>query len=163
MTATEDAWKALQHTNDLIKIADTKAATMLAAGGVLGGILLRALPAQQLWLADWLHVGLLLISIGSVSASILFALRVFVPRLRTEASRSILFFDNIARQYSKATDFVPTYRTTLGDAARLEESLAEQVWATSHIAQRKFRNVTPAIWLFGVALITALLAGVVMR
>ncbi len=161
MTSGEDAWKALQHINDLIKVADTKAAAMLAAGGVLGGILLRTLPAQQRWLVEWLHVGLLLISIGSVSASILFALMVFVPRLRTDASRSILFFDNIASRYAKAADFVPVCRRTLGDTARLEASLAEQIWATSRIAQRKFRNVTPAIWLFGIALITALLAGLV--
>ncbi|MEU5853129.1 Pycsar system effector family protein [Saccharopolyspora shandongensis] len=160
MTATEDAWKALQHTNDLIKIADTKAAAMLAADGVLVGILVRALPAQQLWLADWLHVGLLLISIGSVGASILFALGVFVPRLDDETSHSILFFNNIARQYPKAADFVPTYQTTLGDATRLEESLAEQIWATSRVTRRKFRNAAPAIWLFGFALITALLASV---
>lgn len=160
MTATEHAWKALQHTNDLIKIADAKAAAMLAADGVLVGILVRALPAQQLWLTDWLHAGLLLISIGSVGASLLFALRVFVPRLDPGASQSILFFDNVARQYSKAGDFVPPYRTTLSDTAKLEESLAEQIWATSRVTQRKFRNVTPAIWLFGFALIIALLASV---
>jgi hypothetical protein len=161
MTSSEDAWKALQHTNDLIKVADAKAAAILAASGVLGGVLLRALPEQQLWLAEWPHVGLLLISIGSVSASILFALRVFVPRLRTEASRSILFFDNIVRSYAKVTEFVPVYRATLGNTARLEASLAEQMWATSRIARRKFRSVTPAIWLFGIALIIALVAGLV--
>ncbi|GAA0538994.1 hypothetical protein GCM10011581_06090 [Saccharopolyspora subtropica] len=159
MTSSDDAWKAIQHTNDLIKVADTKAGAMLAASGVLGGMLVRALPAQNRWLVEWPHVGLLLLSTAAVSASILLSLRVFIPRLRTDTSRSLLYFDNVARRYARAADFVPVYRAALEDPQRLEAALAEQLWATSRIARRKFRSVALAIWLFGAALVIALAAG----
>lgn len=160
MTNSEDAWKALSQTNDLIKGADTKAGAVLAASGVLGGILVRAVPAPRLWGHDPLHAGLLLFSMVLVAVSILLALRVVVPRLRTGKSRSLLYFDNIARQYADAADFALACRSLFEQGDRLHHALAEQLWATSCIARRKFRAVAPAIWLFGLALVAALVAGV---
>lgn len=159
MTNSEDAWKALSQTNDLIKVADAKAGAMLAASGVLGGTLVRAVPAPLLWGESPWHVVLLLVSLALVAASILLALKVFVPRLRTGRSRSLLHFDNIARRYARAADFSPACRSLFEQDDRLHEALAEQLWATSRIARRKFRSVASAIWLFGLALIAALAAG----
>lgn len=84
---------------------------------------------------------------------------VFIPRLRNDRSQGLLYFGNIARRYTDPAEFIPAYRELLSDGPRLEKALAEQVWATSHIARRKFRNVTPAVWLLGIALIAALGAG----
>ncbi|MFC7343057.1 Pycsar system effector family protein [Saccharopolyspora griseoalba] len=159
MTSSDEAWKALQQTHDLIKVADTKAAAIVTGNGVLGGVLIKALPAHGTWSAAWPHVTLMLSSIAAVSASILFALRVFVPRLRNAQPESLLYFGTIARRYPEPTKFIAAYRRLLDDGSKLEEALAEQVWTTSHIARQKFRNVTPALWLLGLALITALLAG----
>ncbi|MGW3468584.1 Pycsar system effector family protein [Saccharopolyspora sp. NPDC000995] len=159
MVNIEDAWKALQQTTDLIKAADTKAGAVLAASGVLGGVLVRALPAPQDWTTRGLYTGSLLVSLGLVSVSILLALWVFVPRLNADESRSPLFFDNAASWYSTSNAFTSAYRDLLEDAERLQLSLCQQVWATSRVAQRKFRAVTPAIWTFGASLIVALGAG----
>ena len=159
MTSSEEAWKALQQTHDLIKVADTKAAAIVTGSGVLGGVLVKALPAQGTWSAAWPHVVLMLSSIALLSVSILFALRVFVPRLRNDRPQSLLYFGTIARRYPEPTEFIPAYREMLSDGPELEAAIAEQVWTTSHIARHKFRNVTPAIWLLGIALLTALAAG----
>ncbi|GAB3672549.1 Pycsar system effector family protein [Saccharopolyspora tripterygii] len=159
MAHSEDAWKALQQTHDLIKVADTKAAAIVTGNGVLGGVLLKALPPHSAWPTAWPHVVLLLGSIAALSASILCALLVFAPRLRNDRPESLLYFGTVARQYADPAEFVPAYRKLLSDGPRLEKALAEQVWTTSHIARRKFRKVTPAIWLLAIALITALGAG----
>lgn len=159
MVNTEDAWKTLHQTTDLIKVADTKAGAILAADGVLGGVLVRTLPAPNDWAARWLYVALLLSGLGLVILSAISALRVFAPRLSTDRSRSLLYFANIARQYSTSVDFAPAYRDLLEDGEQLQRSLTEQVWATSRIARRKFRAVTPAVWTFGAALLAALAAG----
>lgn len=159
MTSSEEAWKALQQTHDLIKVADTKAAAIVTGNGVLGGVLIKALPAQSTWPAAWPHVVLMLSSIAALSVSIVFALRVFVPRLRNAQPPSLLYFGTIARTYPEAAEFISAYRLLLSDGSKLEEALAEQVWTTSHIARRKFQNVTPAIWFLGFALFTALVAG----
>lgn len=159
MVNTEDAWKTLHQTTDLIKVADAKAGAVLAADGVLGGVLMRTLPATDDWTTRWLYVGLLLSSLGLASVSAVSALRVFAPRLNTDPSQSLLYFANIATQYPTSDDFAPAFRELLEDDEQLQLSLTEQVWATSRIARRKFRAVTPAIWIFGAALATALAAG----
>lgn len=161
MANTEDAWKAFQHTNELIKTADEKAGAVLAAGGVLGGVLVNALPAQPWWSGTWLSTALLLASIVLVSVSILLSLAVFVPRLRPRESISPLYFDNIARRYRTPDVFSERYTEVLDHEDQLQHALSEQIWVTSRIARRKFRAVAPAVWFFGAALITALLAGVI--
>ncbi|SFT36687.1 hypothetical protein SAMN04487904_101521 [Actinopolyspora lacussalsi subsp. righensis] len=159
MVNTEDAWKTLQQTTDLIKVADTKAAAVLAANGVLGGVLVRALSAPNDWAARWLYAVLLLVSLALATLSIVAALWVFTPRLNTGHSRSLLHFDNIARCSPASDGFALAYRDLLEDGEQLQLSLTQQVWATSRIARRKFRAVTPAIWSFGTSLLTALAAG----
>ncbi|WP_406693149.1 DUF5706 domain-containing protein [Saccharopolyspora sp. ID03-671] len=160
MSHSEDAWKILQQNHDLIKVADAKAAAIVTGNGVLGGVLLKVLPPHGEWSAAWPHVTLLLVGVAAVATSILFALRVFIPRLSNDRPRSLLYFGTIARRFTDPSEFVTEYRKLLNDATKFEKALAEQVWTTSHIARRKFRNVSPAIWLLGFALINALAAGV---
>ncbi|ASR37180.1 hypothetical protein BAY61_21735 [Prauserella marina] len=160
MTKSDDAWKALSQINDLIKVADAKAGVVLASAGVLGGIVVRAVPSPTQWRESWFHTGLLLLSIALVSVSILLSLRAFVPRLRTGGSRSLLHFDNIARRYTTAADFSTACRALFEQHERLQDAVITQLWATSKIARRKFRSVTCAIISLGFALLTALAAGV---
>lgn len=159
MTNSEDMWKALSQNNELIKGADTKAAAIVTAAGVLGGVLVRALSLPLPWSHAPLHTTLMLCSIVLVGVCILLALRVFVPRLRMGQSRSLLHFDNIVRWHTTADEFSAACRSLFERDERIHEALAEQLWATSCIARRKFRTVTPTIWVFGAALVMSLAAG----
>lgn len=122
MPHSEDAWKALQQTHDLIKVAATKAAAIVTGNGVLGGVLLKALPPHSGWASAWPHVALLLGSLAAVSASILCALLFFLPRLRNDRQGSLLYFGTVARRYAVPAEFVPAYRKLLSDGPRLEKS-----------------------------------------
>lgn len=159
VTTAEDAWKALAQANDWIKVADTKAGAVIAASGVLGGFLLRAVPAPGHWGQDPWKVGILLVALAVVGTSALMSLRVFTPRLRTGEAPSLLYFDHIARCYPRPEEFTGPYLAMLRQEERLQESLAEQLWATSVIARRKFRSVTYAIWLLGAGIALAVAAG----
>jgi hypothetical protein len=165
VTDTEDGWKTLTIANDWTKVADTKAGVVITASGVLAGVVLSALPAHGEW-ARWpWRVALLLTSLGFICVAIVLALRVFSPRLSapasSEATGALLYFDTIARRYPNPDDYVTASRDLLSDPDRLLRALAEQTWAVSVVAHRKFRSVTPAIWCLVVGLLVAVVAGVV--
>lgn len=161
VTDTEDGWKTLTIANDWIKVADTKAGVVLTAGGVLAGLVLNALPAQHAWSRSPWHVALLLTSLGFVCVAIVLALRVFVPRLAARGSEGeLLHFDTVARRFPRCEDYVAESRRLLADEDRLASALAEQTWAVSVVAHRKYRNVTPAIWCLVAGPLIAVLGGV---
>lgn len=147
------------QTTDWIRVADTKAAAILAGGGVLGGVLVRAFPVVAQWWSQPWHCGFLLASLALVTTSGLLALTVFAPRLRSGGRRSLIYFDHIAAKYSRMADFKTAYLAMLDREGQLREALAEQLWATSRIAREKFRRVTVSVWLLAGALITAIAGG----
>lgn len=161
MADAEDAWKTLSQVNDWIKVADTKAGVVLSACGVLGGAVLHGMPPQPQWAGHPWKAGLLLCALALACASALMSLQVFAPRLKAGEPTSLLYFDHIARGYARPAEFSRHYLRMLDADDRLRAALAEQVWATSTVARRKFRRVTPAVWLFGAGLLLAGGAGLV--
>jgi hypothetical protein len=159
MVNNDDAWKALLQTNDWIKVADAKAAATLTASGVLSGILVRSLPQRVAWQHEPWQVGLTFLSLILAVTSAFVALRVFAPRLRTGEPRSLMYFDHIARRYPRAVDFKQVFLGMLDRDGQMRESIAEQLWANSHVAHWKFRRVAFAIYLLGGALVAGLPVG----
>lgn len=157
--ANDDAWKALAQATDWIKVADTKAGVTMAGNGVLGGVMVKALPPRSAWGHQPWQVTLTFLAIACVAISAFVALRVFAPRLRTGEPRSLIYFDHIARRYPKAADFKPKFVAMLGREGQLQEALAEQLWANSRVARKKYRRVAVAVWLLAAALVFALAAG----
>lgn len=165
MANTEDGWKTLTIANDWVKVADTKAGVVITAGGVLAGLVLAALPAGHQWSRSPWGVALLLTSLGLVCVAIVLALRVFAPRLRSAnmpgSAGLLLHFDAIAAHYRCGDDYAASSLPLLASEERLARALAEQTWAVSVVAHRKFRHVTPAIWCLVAGLLVAVAAGVV--
>lgn len=156
---SEDAWKALAHTADWIKVADAKAGAVLAAGSVLGGLLVREIAQQGAWRQHPWGASLSLVGLALVSASILLSLRVFTPRLKAAAPRSLLYFDDIARHYQQRDQFTADYVALLSEQDRLSEALAGQLWEISRVASQKHRCMTKAILLLGSAVLISIIAG----
>ncbi|GAA1223483.1 hypothetical protein GCM10009676_01040 [Prauserella halophila] len=160
MTDTDNIWKALTHTHELVRLADTKAGLVLAASGVLGSILTRRGTSPGLWGSNPARAVLLVLALCLVLVSTFLALRVFVPRTRMTGVTSLLNFDNVAARFDNPDEFARVSRSLFTHDEQLQRALAEQLWATSRIARRKFRSVTPAIWFFGSGVVTTLVAGI---
>jgi hypothetical protein len=80
MSNTDTAWKTLERVNEWIRFADAKAIAILAGSGVLGGLVVRALPEwaeakQHPW-----HSSLLWISLIFLAFAVLFSLAVLTPK-----------------------------------------------------------------------------------
>lgn len=157
--ANDDAWKALTQANDWIKVADTKAGVVMAVNGVLGGVMVKALPTRNSWTHQPWQVILTFLTLACIIGSAFTALRVFAPRLRTGEPRSLIYFDHIAKRYPKVADFKPVFIAMLSHEEQLQSALAEQLWANSRVAKRKFKHVAIALWLLAAALILALTTG----
>jgi hypothetical protein len=160
----DDAWKSLSQVNDWIRFADAKAVAVLAGSGVLGGFLVRAIPTLPDFETRPIRAALLSLAIVCVGISTLITLRTVAPRLRAGEARSLIYFDHVARRYPTDREgFVDNYLSLARDDSRLCANLAEQVWANSLVARRKFRRVTYAVGFLGVAMVSSGLAVVVQR
>ena len=160
----DDAWKSLSQVNEWIRFADAKAIAILAGSGVLGGLLVRAIPQLSDFKIYPARATLLSVAIVCVGASALIALRSVAPRLRTGEARSLIYFEHVARRYaSDRAAFVKGFVSLADDETRLVEHIAEQTWANSLVARRKFRRVSYAVLFLGAAMASSGAAIIVNR
>ena len=161
----DQAWKALNLVNDWIRHAETKTGATLAAAGVTGGVFYNLVKDQH-HPSCRLSVVAVLCCVAIVSAA-LCATLALVPRLslkwpfgkggvaappdgetNTEDLSSLLFFAHIARDYKP--DDAPTYaqvlKTLSSDRHQLTEQIGRQVHQNAHVARRKYRWSTAAIY-----------------
>ena len=151
---SDDAWAALDQVGQWTRFADAKAAVILASSGVLGGLLLGR-PASAGHDAAAIRGIMLGVGLVAVALSAVFSLRALQPRLRIRrvTPTSLLFFDHVARRYAgDAAEYVAAFTQASADDA-LSQDVIGQVWANSIVARRKFRQVTVATWLLGLALV----------
>jgi hypothetical protein len=154
-----EAWKAVGLVNDWVRHAETKAATTLAASGVIGGVLYNLVKAQT-------DIGLTLTIAAPLSAALAVAAAVCAvvalwPRLRSrEAPTNALYFDHIARRHPKsAAGYIRELKEMIADPDVLLDHLGQQVWANARVARRKYRWAGWAlVALMGAALALAVVA-----
>jgi hypothetical protein len=160
----DDAWKALGQVNDWIRFADAKAIAVLAASGVLGGLLVRSIPRASDFKLHTATAILLSAAIVCIGASALITLRTLAPRLRAGEARSLLYFDHVARRYSQDRNaFVENFVGLGADEAGVVRQIADQVWVNSIVARRKFRRVSYAVVFLGLAMASSGAAVIVQR
>ncbi|GAA3298241.1 hypothetical protein Dvina_52290 [Dactylosporangium vinaceum] len=147
---TDDAWKSLAQVNEWIRFADVKAGAVLAGSGVLGGLLIKAIPDRATFHQHPARATLISLAIICVGCSALITLRTLAPRLRTGEARSMIYFDHIARKYAKdRSTFVDRYISLADKEEDLVRQLIDQVWSNSMVARRKFRRVSFAVVFLG--------------
>lgn len=136
-----EAWKAMGLVNDWVKHAETKAATTLAAAGVIGGVLYNLVKDLTTFdclmkLAIPLCGLLILIAAGCAIAALW-------PRLAGGGPpTSTLYFDHIARKHPHfAAAYVEELRALVCSPDELISQLGQQVWANARVARRKYQAV----------------------
>jgi hypothetical protein len=152
----DEAWRVLGQVNDWIRFADTKAGAVVAASGVLGGLLVKSAPSRNDFRTHTTYAVLLSLALASVAVGMLLALRVLTPKLRSGEPRSLVYFSHVAKKYPRTpSDFVERFKSMADDENQLAIQVLDQVWANSCVAYRKYRMVTWAIWFFRAALVIA--------
>ena len=154
--AVQVAWSLLDQINDWIRFADAKAGAVLAASGALGALLVSDIPRLEDFETHTTRAVLLTLAVVCVGISSLLCLQVLAPRVRVGEARSLIYFEHIARRYAEnRAEFVDMYLRLVKDDADLARQVAEQVWANSRVAHRKFRHVSFAVRALGVAMVSA--------
>lgn len=142
----DHAWKALGLVVDWIKHAEGKAGGALAAAGVTGGVLYN-LVKNQTEPGAWLSTASVLCALAALAAGACAALAL-VPRLgsRADVPESPLYYKHIAGKHPSKphTYFQDLHRLTASPEDLVRE-IAEQVWANSHVALRKYKWASRAI------------------
>jgi Family of unknown function (DUF5706) len=160
MSDVDSAWKTLERVNEWIRFADSKAVALLTGNGVLGGFVIRAMPRwSQVGTHPWRY-WFLATSLGFVMAAILSNLRVLTPKLKAGEPRSLLYFDHVGKRYRDPTNFNHAFRELLNDEPRLIDQIADQVWANSRVARKKFVAAGWATRFTALALALAGLGGI---
>lgn len=154
-----EAWKAVGLVNDWVRHAESKAATTLAAAGVVGGVLYNLVKDES-------DFGIVLAIAAPVAAALAIAGAVCAvialwPRLRNnEPATSSLYFEHIARRHpDSSAAYVVELRELIADPGRLLDQLGQQVWANARVAKRKYRWAGIAlVAVMGAALALAVVA-----
>jgi hypothetical protein len=135
----DHAWKALGLIVDWIKHAETKAGAAMAAAGVTGGVLYNLVKSVTV-VGPWLAVTSVMCATAVLAAGLCAALAL-VPRLglRADTPDSPLYYKHIAQKHPAKphTYFEDLHRLTASKEDLVRE-IAEQVWANSHVALRKY-------------------------
>jgi hypothetical protein len=137
----DQAWNALTLVNDWIRHAETKAGVVLAAAGVLGGVLYNLVKSQH-HPSCWVSV--IAVACGAfIFAAGLCAAAALVPRRRVaggpEDFSNSLFYTHIANKYrNDEPSYVEVLSALTSNRRELTRHIANQVHANSIVAHRKF-------------------------
>ena len=142
----DTAWNTYNSISHWISAADTKAELSLGTIGVIGTIILTSLvdtPPSEI-LSNRFQLILLILGCCTSILSVYFCFRCLNPKLSVGEPTSSIYFSHIAKQFSSAKRYHSQVSESWDDQQILEE-LAHQIWANSHIAQRKYVSVAWAL------------------
>jgi len=143
----EFLWKCYETINQWIANADTKATVVLAAVGVIVGVVFVNLTSTVAFLKVSAFSSVLCIVAASLFiASAFFSFRCVLPRLKVGEPESALYFRHIAEHSN--VDYEKIIRQLVSDPAQMETELMHQIWANATVASRKYRDAAFAIWCF---------------
>jgi len=147
-TKIETLWKTYNVINEWIRFSDTKAGAILAANGVIASIVLSKLAESKVFLDNNtiffypLIIGIILTCISIVSAIIC-----ITPTLKIGTkSNSVIFFANIAENFETYNEYEKKALDVLIDEKHAAAQIAQQVWANSKVALKKYKAVAWATY-----------------
>lgn len=159
---SENAWRILDTIRDWTKHAETKAATTLAASGVIGGVLYSLVTGGDDH-SPWFAAAAAVSTVCTVAAGLTAGL-VLWPRHRLSgdtAPASLLFYDHIGREYATShADYRDRLNQLLRDEEALVAAVTDQIWANALVARRKYSWVGRSIGLLLLALTAVAVAAV---
>ncbi|WP_405099845.1 Pycsar system effector family protein [Micromonospora sp. NBC_01412] len=158
----EDPWMVLQHANDWLRHADTKASLILTLNGALIGLITLRVQTPGLFDRQPFVTALLLVATGLLAGSLAFNVIAVAPRsVVTDQQRSLLYFHHVATEFEASeSSFVEEFTALITDKEALRRQVASLVWANSLVARRKYRHLNWGIRFTAGAILVIVCAGV---
>jgi hypothetical protein len=146
----DHGWRILDSVTNLIGHADSKAGAILAACGVIGGLLF-SLVSGRTGLSAWAIVPATACAALAGTAAGCAGMALRPRRIHVGLPFNALYFEHIARVGGdSATRYGESLRELLRDTETLTDQLVAQIWISSRIAVRKYDWVDRAMLaLFG--------------
>jgi Family of unknown function (DUF5706) len=139
------AWKIFDGVSARIELADAKAGLILGVCGVASATILGLVASHH-------SRGLpLLIAVITSGVFVLLAAAcscatLWPRRLRRDLPSSLVYFDHVARSPDESpATYANALRGLLSDPEALTREIAEQIWATSHVASGKYNWLNRAL------------------
>jgi hypothetical protein len=140
-------WDTYRTIIDLIKFSDTKAATLLASIGVILSIILSKIIDNINFITSHKLLFIPMV-LGFIFGfiSIYFCLICLAPRFNSGERYSLLFFRDIAQEFSTFDEYEQKINDVFSDNLQSKHQITQQVWANSKVANEKFIAINKAIF-----------------
>ena len=159
-TTIETLWKTYSIINEWIRFSDTKAGAILAANGVIASIVLSKLAnGKNLLDVHPIFPILLIIGIITTFISIILCIICLSPTLKVgDKTNSVIFFANIAERFETHCDYEKIAQDVLADEKQAATQIAQQVWANSKVAWKKYKAVAWATYFLELTILIGILS-----
>lgn len=159
------AWQVLSLVNEWLRHAEAKLGVLLAAAGVVGGLLFNLVEGREN--TEWWFDSAAVVCAAAAAIAGLFAAIGLLPRLkvphRNAAIPNPLFFRDIAVE--RRSDYREELVSLTTDPEAFVARVAEQVWSNSRVATDKFSWASKSTVALAVSLaaLVVLAAGVAVQ
>jgi Family of unknown function (DUF5706) len=133
----ERAWKIFETVSTMIDHADRKGGAILATCGVTAATVLSLMASRKYWSIPATAAAVLTMALAFTAAGLACA-ALWPRRRRADSPTSLLYFDHIIRRDQTASTYSDALWNLLTDTRTLNAGIAEQIWATAHVAARKY-------------------------
>ena len=154
----EQLWKILNSINSEIKIAESKAMTIISTSSIVTAFLFSKSGILDILSNSIVYNILFILCSSLLLFSITFALFAVRPNFKNKSESSILFFDSILSKYCDGNKYHESFKNIVeNNDNAFEKQLSEQIVVKSIIAKNKFKSVTIAINFFAMFLLLLML------
>ncbi len=143
----ERLWSTITQINEWVRYSDGKGVALLGIQGVLIGL---ALTFLKDFMTEELHaVSMVLFILGIVNIIVALFCTFFclVPRLDNQGSKSLIYFKDIVSTFKTPEAYTKSLETSFSAEKSVNDTLAEQIYTNSSIANAKFKWVSWSIRL----------------
>jgi len=147
-------WGSINHLTGLIRASEIKAGLILSFYGILLNLIYQSadswIDTNQFDVMWYVLAGLWILTI---TISIFFSIRCFIPKIEEDYSDNIFFFGDVITKFGAIKEFSRTFYKVSLNEEQLFEQMGEQIYIISKITAWKFDNVKRAIRFLAIGLL----------
>ncbi len=147
-------WGSINHVTALIRASEIKAGLILSFYGILLNLIYQIAGS---WIDpdkfNFIGYVLLGLWVCTVTLSIFFSVRCFMPKIEGNYGDNIFFFGDVISKFGAIQDFSETFYKISLNEEQLFKQMGEQIFIISKIADWKFVNVKKAIRFLAIGLV----------